>query len=199
MAKCVAFWDNSSHGCQFYSYSESEKSIYKNRNKIEVITDLKIELTSDNTDVSIHLCCLRSLSPQWCHPHKPLGWCRAEQSDGCQHSWRNQSWCSAQRSLWDTCWPMTRYSQANDDRAPPKAFTSSWWRSYKTYLVTSLKCWMVPGGSVSRVRVLLTAMVILHGMLGSLWNKLSISASKGRWPPLCSVNFTPFTHCNPKR
>lgn len=50
----------------------------------------------------------------------------------------------------------------------------------KTYLVTSLKCWMVPGGSVSRVRVLLTAMVILQGMLGSLRSKLPISASKGR-------------------
>lgn len=70
---------------------------------------------------------------------------------------------------------------------------------FETYLVTSLKCWMVPGGSVSRVRVLLTAIVILHGMLGSLRSKLPISASKGRWPPLCSVTFTPFTHCNPKR
>lgn len=56
-------------------------------------------------------------------------------------------------------------------------------------------CWMLPGGRVCGVRVLLTAMVILHGAVGSLRIKLPISASKGRWPPSCSVTFTPFTHC----
>lgn len=64
-----------------------------------------------------------------------------------------------------------------------------------SYLVRSSMCWMIPGGRVSRVRVLLTAMVILHSAVGLLRIILPISASKGRWPPLCSVTFTPFTHC----
>lgn len=55
-------------------------------------------------------------------------------------------------------------------------------------------CWMIPGGRVCRVRVLLTAMVILHGIVGSLRITLPISASKGRWPPSCSATCTPFTH-----
>lgn len=63
------------------------------------------------------------------------------------------------------------------------------------HLVGSFRCWMVPGGSVSRVRVLLTAMVILHGLDGSARSKLPISASKGRCPPSCTITFTPFTHC----
>lgn len=50
----------------------------------------------------------------------------------------------------------------------------------KGYLVRSSMCWIIPGGSVSRVRVLLTAMVILHATVGSLRMTPPISASNGR-------------------
>lgn len=67
------------------------------------------------------------------------------------------------------------------------------------HLVRSFMYWMVPGGRVCSVRVLLTAMVILHGIVGSFLIKLPISASKGRWPPSCSVTLTPFSHCQNQR
>lgn len=75
-------------------------------------------------------------------------------------------------------------------------FRANIWTSAVSNLVRSFMYWMVPGGSVSRVKVLFTAMVIRH-VLPGLWRRTPpTSASKGRWPPACSVILTPFTHCN---
>lgn len=88
------------------------------------------------------------------------------------------------------------HAQENMQAFVVVSFTSEWKKDW-VYLVLSFMYLMDPGGRVSRDRVLLTAMVILHGWVGSLRSKAPISASKGRWPPLCSVTFTPFTHCKP--
>ncbi len=67
--------------------------------------------------------------------------------------------------------------------------------SMRSDLVRSFMYWMVPGGSVSRVKVLFTAMVIRHTLPLVCRSTPLMSASNGRWPPTCSVTLTPFTHC----
>ncbi len=52
----------------------------------------------------------------------------------------------------------------------------------------------LPGGMVVGLRVLLTAMVIRFAV--SDFTRLVKSPSKGKCPPLCSINCTPFTHYN---